>query len=416
MLTEDPTELFLQFYRQYYQQEIGELAQNYPDRQRSLYIDYDDLSTFDMELAEDIVRNPEAALEYAEEALRIYDLPASVQIGRAHVRVINLPGTVSMSEIRFQDGCVGRLIAIEGTVRESKSVEPRLVEAAFECQICGVLNYVYQADADFQDPHECQGCERKGPFNLVTEQSEFVDARTIRLIEHPTNLSDRKTPEEIEVQFEDDLVDEVAAGQKIRLNGVLRVDQENSNNGDPSYAYRIDPISVEDPHQEEPRRGNDRAQIPDLDTYTELAATALTTLPKQAREEETKAKLITPFIEALGWNKFDSTEVRMEYTDTRTSLRVDYALFGPDSDTPQIVIEAKQINTNLELKEEQLCDYLRVFSAEWGILTNGEEFTVYSRTGEADMPMKIAEIGIEDLTHSDILGSLQRHSYYEGHN
>jgi hypothetical protein len=153
--------------------------------------------------------------------------------------------------------------------------------------------------------------------------------------------------------------------------------------------------------------------VSDLSTYTELAATALSTFPEEAREEETKAKLITPFVEALGWNKFDNAEVRLEYTDSKTSLRVDYALFGPDSDSPDIVIEAKQFGTNLTLNEQQLYDYLRIFSAEWGVLTNGEEFDIYRRAGDENLPNKVAEVGIEDLTESDVLDSFQRSSYYE---
>ena len=39
----DLTDRFIQFYRKYYRDEIGKLAQQYPNEQRSLYIDYEDL-------------------------------------------------------------------------------------------------------------------------------------------------------------------------------------------------------------------------------------------------------------------------------------------------------------------------------------------------------------------------------------
>jgi len=72
---QDLTERFIQFYRNYYREEIGTLAQRYPNEQRSLYVDYDDLFQFDRDLAEDFRTKPDQMREYAEEALRLYDSP-----------------------------------------------------------------------------------------------------------------------------------------------------------------------------------------------------------------------------------------------------------------------------------------------------------------------------------------------------
>lgn len=133
---------------------------------------------------------------------------------------------------------------------------------------------------------------------------------------------------------------------------------------------------------------NQPASVTDLSTYVSLAATALSTLPEDAREEETKAKLVTPFVEALGWNKFDGREVRLEYTDSKTSHRPDYALFGPEANTPDVIVEAKQLGASLDQHEGQLNDYMRVFSADCGVLTNGQEFCVFNRIGDDALPEK----------------------------
>jgi len=77
---QDLTERFIQFYRNYYREEIGTLAQRYPNEQRSLYVEYDDLFQFDRDLAEDFRTKPDQMREYAEEALRLYDLPADVSL------------------------------------------------------------------------------------------------------------------------------------------------------------------------------------------------------------------------------------------------------------------------------------------------------------------------------------------------
>ncbi len=72
---------FEQFFRNYYDNEIKQLAQRYPNEQRSLSIDWQDLYRFDPDLADDF-NQPEQLQRYAEEALRLYDLPIDVSLGK----------------------------------------------------------------------------------------------------------------------------------------------------------------------------------------------------------------------------------------------------------------------------------------------------------------------------------------------
>ena len=178
---------FKDFYRNYYHNEIGELARQYPNKQRSLFIDWDDLYRFDPDLADDYRSQPGQLQEYAEEALRLYDLPADVGLGRAHVRIRGLQETTEIRGIRARHR--GQLLSVQGTVQKASDVRAKVTEAAFECQRCGTLTRIPQTGVNFQEAHECQGCERKGPFDLNHDQSEFVDAQTIELLDDPANLS-----------------------------------------------------------------------------------------------------------------------------------------------------------------------------------------------------------------------------------
>ncbi|GGJ12656.1 hypothetical protein GCM10008995_23140 [Halobellus salinus] len=242
----DVTDRFIQFYRKYYRNEIGTLAQNYPNEQRSLYVDYDDLSTFDIELAEDYAAKPDQMQEYAEEALRLYDLPADVKLGRAHVRLTNLPETVDIRNIRVHDDHIGRMIAVQGIVRKATDVRPKITEAAFECQRCGTMTYIPQSDSGFQEPHECQGCERQGPFHVDFDQSEFVDAQKVRVQESPEGLRGGETPQNIDVDLEDDVTGRVTAGDHVTLTGVLHIEQQTSNNEKtPIFDLYMDGVAVE---------------------------------------------------------------------------------------------------------------------------------------------------------------------------
>ncbi|AQL42946.1 XRE family transcriptional regulator [Halorientalis sp. IM1011] len=217
-------DLFEEFYRNYYRNEIGELAQKYPNEQKSLYIDWQDLYRFDPDLADDYRNHPGQFQDYAEEALRLYDLPVDVKLGQAHVRVQNLPETTGIRDIRADHR--GKLIAVTGIVRKATDVRPKVTTAAFECQRCGTLTRIPQTAGDFQEPHECQGCERQGPFRINYDQSEFVDAQKLRVQESPEGLRGGETPQSIDVNIEDDITGEVTAGDHVRVSGELNLDQQ----------------------------------------------------------------------------------------------------------------------------------------------------------------------------------------------
>ncbi|MCL9812164.1 LAGLIDADG family homing endonuclease [Natranaeroarchaeum aerophilus] len=247
MATAENTELvdaFEQFYRNYYREEIGDLAQNYPGEKRSLYIDWDDLYRYDPDLADDFLSQPEQLQEYAEEALRIYDLPVDVSLGRAHVRPYNLPETTGIRDIRSRH--VGQLLSVSGIVRKATDVRPKIEEAAFECQRCGTLNYIPQSSGDFQEPHECQGCERQGPFNVNFDQSEFVDAQKLRVQESPEGLRGGETPQAVDLTIEDDITGEVTAGDHVTVTGILHLQQQgNQQEKSPIFDIYMDGITVE---------------------------------------------------------------------------------------------------------------------------------------------------------------------------
>jgi len=246
MATAENTELidrFEEFYRNYYRNEIGELAQKYPNDQKSLYIDWDDLYRFDPDLADDYRTKPSQLQEFAEEALRLYDLPVDVSLGQAHVRVRNLPDSEDIRAIRHEHH--GNLISVQGIVRKATDVRPKVTEAAFECQRCGTLTRIPQAAGDFQEPHECQGCERQGPFRLNTDQSQFIDAQKIRVQESPEGLRGGETPQSIDINVEDDITGIVTAGDHVRATGILKLDQQGSDQDkSPMFDIYMDGVSV----------------------------------------------------------------------------------------------------------------------------------------------------------------------------
>ncbi|ADB59217.1 MCM family protein [Haloterrigena turkmenica DSM 5511] len=237
---------FEQFFRNYYDNEIKQLAQQYPNEQRSLHIDWQDLYRYDPDLADDFLAQPEQLQRYAEEALRLYDLPIDVSLGQAHVRIHNLPETESpeIREIRARD--MNSLVEARGIVRKATDVRPKIEEAAFECQLCGTLTRVPQSSGDFQEPHECQGCERQGPFRVNFDQSEFVDSQKLRIQESPEGLRGGETPQSLDVHVEDDITGEVTPGDHVSATGVLRLEQQgDQQEKSPVFDFYMEGMSVD---------------------------------------------------------------------------------------------------------------------------------------------------------------------------
>ncbi|WP_135535398.1 minichromosome maintenance protein MCM [Halostella pelagica] len=225
---------FHEFFRGYCDKEIRTLAQHYPNEDRSLVVDWGDLYQFDPDLADDYLSKPEQLQECAEEALRLYDLPIDIELGQAHVRVCNLNETDSFYPGGFSPTKrhnTAPYLTVEGQVEKATDVDPKVEVAAFECQRCGTLTHVPQSGTgdDFQEPHECEGCERQGPFQINFDQSEFVDAQVLRLAE-PPEVAAGGDGTKIDVALEDDITDAVAAGDRVDVTGRLRLKQESSNN------------------------------------------------------------------------------------------------------------------------------------------------------------------------------------------
>lgn len=107
-------------------------------------------------------------------------------------------------------------------------------------------------------------------------------------------------------------------------------------------------------------------------------------------EEATKNALIMPFINALGYNVFDPTEVVPEFTadvGVKKGEKVDYAIMNEGQ--PIILFECKTVTRDLEKETPtQLYRYFSVTPVRFCILTNGVDFKVFS---DLEEPNKMDE-------------------------
>lgn len=219
-----------EFYRTYYHKDIQQLAQKYPSEQKSLDVDYRDIETKNPNLADDVRDRPQKYREYFEKALANHDLPVDVDLIEANVRFQNLPDWLTFYPGMFSPtDRSGELVALRGDVSKSTAVYSKVIKTAFECKRCGTLTRIPQADGgEFQEPHECEGCERQGPFVVNFDQSEFVDAQKLRL-QTPHEIRGG-AGEDIDVFVEDDLADVAETGDRVTVTGSLHLEQATNGN------------------------------------------------------------------------------------------------------------------------------------------------------------------------------------------
>ena len=102
-------------------------------------------------------------------------------------------------------------------------------------------------------------------------------------------------------------------------------------------------------------------------------------------EEATKNAFIMPFLQALGYDVFNPTEVVPEFISDiglKKGEKIDYAIFKDGK--PTILIECKHWKENLSIHDGQLLRYFHVSKAKFGLLTNGIIYRFYSDLVDAN--------------------------------
>ena len=223
------------FFKDYYWNEILQLANEYPD-QRSLAVDFTDIEKFDRDLSREFLEHPGELISAAEAALKEIDLPVEKNLEQAHVRVIKIPNRIPIRELRSKH--LTRFVAIEGMIRKATEVRPRITKAAFQCLRCGHLTIVEQNSFKFEEPFagcEEETCGKKGPFKVSIEDSTFIDAQKLQIQESPENLKGGSQPQSLEVDSEDDLTGNVTPGDRVIINGVLKSRQRTLKDGKSTF-------------------------------------------------------------------------------------------------------------------------------------------------------------------------------------
>src|SRR5437899_2152444 len=210
-----------------YLSKIIAVADRYPES-RSLEASFLDLNRFDTDMAIHRLQHPLSVLMAGEEAIRRL-VPPGEEAPQIHLRINGLPRDrrVQIRDLRAKH--LGQYISVEGLVRKSTDVRPKVVGALFQCLRCGTIIKEEQDGQTFREPLECYeeqgGCKRSASatkFKLLTETSLYSDTQKIEVQEAPEGLRGGEEPQRLSAYVEDDLTGRITPGQRVILNGVLR--------------------------------------------------------------------------------------------------------------------------------------------------------------------------------------------------
>jgi len=215
-----------------YRDAIGTLA---TQGKISLVIDFDDLISYDPDLAHDLKEKPIEIVPKLNsaigDAMRVENMQYAGKVKAFKARFRKLDEVTPLRTLKSHH--MGKLIMVEGIITRASAVKQLLKSAMFQCPRCGEKMLIDQAGSILMPPPQCanQDCARKGFFRLITEESAFVDWQLISLQEKPEELPPGQLPRSVEGMLQGDIVDLSRPGDRISMVGVLQAKQEFTTKG-----------------------------------------------------------------------------------------------------------------------------------------------------------------------------------------
>ncbi len=230
---------FEEFFRVVYEKDIQEYMTMHPDA-KSILIDFEKLESYDYDIADALLDEPDKYLDAMEYALRRIEIPG-LESRPLKVRLTNIPDTRKLLVRNITSEYIGKIILTEGTVRQTTMVLPKLKIAKWMCKKCGRTYDIVQDGPKLKKPPVCVCGSRD--FELVPDQSQWVDFQRIQIQEPIEKLRGGEQARFIDIYLEGDLTNRVKPGDNITVVGIVRLLQPDGRRT--VYGKYIDAIWVE---------------------------------------------------------------------------------------------------------------------------------------------------------------------------
>ncbi|MBT3463596.1 minichromosome maintenance protein MCM, partial [archaeon] len=218
----EPTQVIKKFQEFLEKNYVKEISERVRKGKKYLVVDFNELSKFDPQLADELLETPEEVIKAGEIALESFEIEGDVK--NFKIRIKDAPESTAILIRNIRSEHLNKFLFVKGLVRQKSDVRPQVTSARFECPSCGNVITVLQLDQKFKEPSRC-GCGRKGKFRMLSK--ELVDAQKIVLEEAPEDLDGGEQPKRLDIFLKSDLVSPISdkktnPGSKIIINGILK--------------------------------------------------------------------------------------------------------------------------------------------------------------------------------------------------
>lgn len=198
----------------------------------TLHVNFQHVAQHSHHLADTIKEHYYRIDPYLRRALRDYvhtNFAETIQQGEKeqvreyYVAFHSLP--VKDSIRKMNTSKIGTLITIHGTVVRTSAVHPELIRGTFQCKDCRLKIKNFDQQFKYTEPTACVNptCENKSQFELVLDQSQFVDFQKIRIQETSDEIPSGSMPRSIDIVLRHEEVEKAKPGDKCAFTGTLIV-------------------------------------------------------------------------------------------------------------------------------------------------------------------------------------------------
>ena len=220
------------FKREDYRKQLASIGL---EGKESIEVDFQNLYSFDQNLATSLIEKPEETIKILENAARnqllVEDPEYASKLEHLKVRVVNLFEAKPIRKIGAED--LYKLRMVKGLVVKATAVKPKILEAAFECLRCGTRQRILQTEGKRIKPVKCSNphCMRAGPFRFVPQESRMINVQDIWIQETPEELPAGQLPRSFHIRAYGELVDKARPGDLIAVVGIVQpVEIKESSN------------------------------------------------------------------------------------------------------------------------------------------------------------------------------------------
>ncbi|MCK4650089.1 minichromosome maintenance protein MCM [Candidatus Pacearchaeota archaeon] len=211
---------FLTEAKEFFEVNRKEIVRRMSGENKVVCVDFEEFSAHSPELAGNLIDRPEETVQLLEVALE--ELEWAPSDARVRFNSISKGQELFIRHIRSKH--LGKMIGMEGVVRQASEVRPLVTNAKFECPSCGTLISVLQIDKKFKEPSRCS-CGRRGGFKEIAK--DMVDAQVLTIEEASDNLHGGEQPKRMTIFLKEDLVDptmemRTTPGSRVKIIGILK--------------------------------------------------------------------------------------------------------------------------------------------------------------------------------------------------